>query len=139
MGDKLIPLGLQRKRDEICGVIAHYERLIREAQHDLAHVNASLRLFEATGEAADLPPYVDLNRVLTDLCAVVNAPRILTPRAFLCIAEKVRAGNVMMMADLGTADAAKETLREIGTGFAVTIGFLMVDAAHFVTVVKRVP
>jgi len=64
MGEKLIPLGLQRKRDEISGVIAHYERLIREAQHDLAHVNAALRLFEATGEAADLPPYVDLNRVL---------------------------------------------------------------------------
>jgi hypothetical protein len=64
MGDKIIPLGLQRKRDEICGVIAHYERLIREAQQDLAHVNAALRLFEATGEAADLPPYVDLNRVL---------------------------------------------------------------------------
>lgn len=62
--EKLIPLGLQRKRDEICGVIAPYERLIREAQQDLAHVNAALRLFEATGEAADLPPYVDLNRVL---------------------------------------------------------------------------
>jgi|SRR5579862_1703618 len=63
MGEKIIPLGLARKRDEICGVIAHYERLIREAQQDLAHVNAALRLFEATGEAADLPPYVDLNRV----------------------------------------------------------------------------
>jgi hypothetical protein len=40
------------------------ERLLREAEHDLAHVNAALRLFEATGEAGDLPPYVDLNRVL---------------------------------------------------------------------------
>lgn len=37
---------------------------MREAQHDLAHIKASLRLFEATGEAADLPPYMDLNRVL---------------------------------------------------------------------------
>lgn len=46
---------------------------MREAQHDLAHVNSALRLFEASGEAGDLPPYVDLNRVLrrgetTKLC-----------------------------------------------------------------------
>jgi hypothetical protein len=64
MNDPNIVLGLRRKRDQISGTIAHYERLLRDAQHDLAHVNASLRLFEATGEAADLPPYVDLNRVL---------------------------------------------------------------------------
>jgi len=64
MAEPIAVLALRKKRDEISGVIAHYERLLREAQHDLAHVNASLRLFEATGEAADLPPYVDLNRVL---------------------------------------------------------------------------
>jgi len=59
MGEPHAAFALKRKRDEICRVIAHYERLLREAQHDLAHVNAALRLFEATGEAADLPPYVD--------------------------------------------------------------------------------
>ena len=64
MSEPIAVLALRRKRDQISGTIAHYERLLREAQHDLAHVNASLRLFEATGEAADLPPYVDLNRVL---------------------------------------------------------------------------
>ncbi len=64
MGEPIAVLALRRKRDEISGTIAHYERLLREAQHDLAHINASLRLFEGTGEAADLPPYVDLNRVL---------------------------------------------------------------------------
>ena len=64
MADPIAVLALRKKRDEISGVIAHYERLLREAQHDLAHINSSLRLFEATGEAADLPPYVDLNRVL---------------------------------------------------------------------------
>lgn len=64
MGEPIAVLALRRKRDQISGTIAHYERLLREAQHDLAHVNAALRLFEATGEAADLPPYVDLNRVL---------------------------------------------------------------------------
>ena len=64
MGEPIAVLALRRKRDQISGTIAHYERLLREAEHDLAHINASLRLFEATGEAADLPPYVDLNRIL---------------------------------------------------------------------------
>lgn len=49
---------------QISGTIAHYERLLGEAEHDLAHVKAALRLFEATGEAADLPPYIDLNRIM---------------------------------------------------------------------------
>jgi hypothetical protein len=64
MAEPIAVLALRRKRDQISGTIAHYERLLREAEHDLAHINASLRLFEATGEAADLPPYVDLNRIL---------------------------------------------------------------------------
>jgi hypothetical protein len=64
MAEPIAVLALRRKRDQISGTIAHYERLMREAEHDLVHVNAALRLFEATGEAADLPPYVDLNRVL---------------------------------------------------------------------------
>jgi hypothetical protein len=64
MGDPIAVLALRKKRDQIAATIAHYERLTREAEHDLAHVNAALRLFEVTGEAADLPPYVDLNRLL---------------------------------------------------------------------------
>jgi hypothetical protein len=64
MGEPIAVLALRRKRDQISGTIAHYERLVREAEHDLAHVNAALRLFEVTGEACDLPPYVDLNRLL---------------------------------------------------------------------------
>jgi hypothetical protein len=65
MSEPIAVLALRRKRDQISGTIAHYERLIREAEHDLAHVNAALRLFEVTGEACDLPPYVDLNRLLS--------------------------------------------------------------------------
>jgi hypothetical protein len=64
MAEPIAVLALRRKRDQISGTIAHYERLTREAEHDLAHVNAALRLFEVTGEACDLPPYVDLNRLL---------------------------------------------------------------------------
>jgi hypothetical protein len=44
-----------------------------------------------------------------DLSAVVDAPCIFAPRAFLCIAEKVRA-DMVMMAKLCTADAAEIAL-----------------------------
>jgi len=64
---------LRRKRDRIRDVIAAYEAKLREAQADLAHVNATLRLFEATGSPEDFPAYIDLNRVFrrgetTNLC-----------------------------------------------------------------------
>lgn len=64
MSDPIAVLALRRKRDEISGVIAEYENKIRAAQHDLAHVVASLRLFELTGDPSDFPPYIDLNRLL---------------------------------------------------------------------------
>jgi hypothetical protein len=54
---------LRKKRDQISGVIVAYEERLREAQRDLAHVNAALRLFEASGDPREFPPYVDLNRV----------------------------------------------------------------------------
>ena len=55
---------LRRKRDDIRDAIARYEMKLREAQADLAHVQATLRLFEASGEPKDFPAYIDLNRVL---------------------------------------------------------------------------
>lgn len=55
---------LRKKRDQIRDAVAAYEMRLREAQADLAHVNATLRLFEASGDPADFPSYVDLNRVL---------------------------------------------------------------------------
>ena len=64
MGEPIAVLAIRRKRDQISGTIAHSERLSRESGHDLAHINAGLRLFDATGEAADVPPYMDLKCVL---------------------------------------------------------------------------
>lgn len=64
MADPIIVMGLRRKRDQISGIIAGYERKIKDARVDLGHINAALRLFEVTGEASELPPYVDLNRLL---------------------------------------------------------------------------
>ncbi len=64
---------LRRKRDRIRDVIAAYEARLREAQADLAHVSATLRLFEVTGSPEDFPAYIDLNQVFrrgetTNLC-----------------------------------------------------------------------
>lgn len=76
-----IPLSvfmLRRKRNEIRDAIAAYEAKLREARADLAHVLATLRLFEASGRPIDLTPYVDLNRVFrrgetTELCMAALA------------------------------------------------------------------
>jgi hypothetical protein len=64
MGEPIAVLALRRRRDHICGIIAEHERKIKEAQHDLVHVVASLRLFELTGDPSEFPPYIDLNRLL---------------------------------------------------------------------------
>jgi hypothetical protein len=64
MGEPIAILALRRRRDHISGVIAEYERKIKEAQHDLIHIVASLRLFELTGDPSEFPPYIDLNRLL---------------------------------------------------------------------------
>lgn len=64
MADPIAVLALRRRRNQISGVIAEYERKIKEAQHDLGHVVASLRLFELTGDPSEFPPYIDLNRLL---------------------------------------------------------------------------
>ncbi|MEI9886566.1 MAG: hypothetical protein WDN08_08695 [Rhizomicrobium sp.] len=78
MGDPIAVLALRRRRDHISGIIAEYERKIKDAQHDLIHVVASLRLFELTGDPSEFPPYIDLNRLLrrgetTRLCLAALA------------------------------------------------------------------
>ena len=44
---------LRTKRDQIEGLIGHLEDRRKEARTDLAHVNATLRLFEMDGEAQE--------------------------------------------------------------------------------------
>ena len=46
---------LRIKRNEIRDTIAAYEIKLKQAQGDLAHVLAALRLFEASGEPHYLP------------------------------------------------------------------------------------
>src|SRR3954451_21752508 len=51
MAESPIITTLRTKRDQIEGLIAHLEDRIKEARTDLAHVNATLRLFEMDGGA----------------------------------------------------------------------------------------
>ncbi|MGO8739564.1 hypothetical protein [Rhodoblastus sp.] len=54
---------LRRKRDDIEGVIASYEKRLEEARYDLSVVNATLRLFEVNGTTGDISPYFDIKNL----------------------------------------------------------------------------
>lgn len=49
-------LGLVRKQREIVGAIRAYEAQIAQAKHDLAHINAALKIME--GSAANKRTYI---------------------------------------------------------------------------------
>lgn len=63
MADPQIVNTLRRKRDAIEQAIANYEKKIEAAKLDLAHVNATLRLFESPDERTEFPVYVDTLRL----------------------------------------------------------------------------
>jgi hypothetical protein len=56
MEEPLVIQTLKRKRAEISGAIAAYQAQIPQARQNLAHINASIRLFElppvSTGQLA---------------------------------------------------------------------------------------
>jgi hypothetical protein len=54
---------LRNKRTEIERAIAAYEKKIEAAKLDLAHVNATLRMFEAPEGRTEFPVYVDTLRL----------------------------------------------------------------------------
>ena len=63
MAEPQIVSTLRRKRDDMQAAIEAYEAKIEAAKHDLAAVNATLRLFELSGETLQSPAYVDLGRL----------------------------------------------------------------------------
>ena len=72
-----IPLSvfmLRRKRNEIRDAIANYEAKLKEARADLAHVLATLRLYEVSGEAIRLwfPPTDDYAAIEARLREVIK-------------------------------------------------------------------
>lgn len=104
MEDDLIVKALRNKRAEIHGRITAYEAQIEQAKHDLAHVNATLRLF--TDVEKQRARYVVSHGFfrkgeIADLCALqLQDGSELTTRAL--------AERVMRARDL---DASDTTLR----------------------------
>jgi hypothetical protein len=54
---------LRNKRDEIERAIANYEKQIEIAKRDLAHFNATIRMFETPEDRTQFPIYVDTLRL----------------------------------------------------------------------------
>jgi hypothetical protein len=63
MADPHIFTTLRRKRDEMEAAIRAYEKKTEALRRDLAHVNATLRLFELNGEQEVFPVHMDLTRL----------------------------------------------------------------------------
>ena len=63
MADPQVLSTLRRKRNEIERVIVTYEKRLTEARRDLAHVNATIQLFEAATSPEGVKPYQDVHRL----------------------------------------------------------------------------
>ena len=63
MSEPNVVLTLRRKRDEIEGAMLAYEKRLEAARRDLAHVAATLQLFEAATDPEAVKPYQDVHRL----------------------------------------------------------------------------
>jgi hypothetical protein len=62
MAEPHVLSALKGKRHDIEQAIATYEKRLAEARRDLAHVNATVQLFEA-GDAGDVRAWTDIHRL----------------------------------------------------------------------------
>src|ERR1700730_9200940 len=75
-----------------------------------------------------------------DLDAVRVPPMILAPRSFLSEPDQIRAGEMMVVADLRAAHAAEKALSVVAMdAVAEAVGFLMVDSVQCEPSMKLVP
>lgn len=65
MADPHVISTLTTKRSEIERYVRQLEKQLTQARHDLAHVNATMRLFEVNGERTEFPVYVQLKRLFS--------------------------------------------------------------------------
>ena len=73
------------------------------------------------------------------LLAVGNAAVVLAPRHFCGVRVQVRAGDMMVNADLGATDAREKRLSVIRASAAVAVRLLMIDPLRQIAGVQRVP
>jgi uncharacterized Zn ribbon protein len=101
---------LVHKRDEIASSITKYERKLAQARADLAHINACITIFEASGDTDTMASYVDVHRLFKRgepiaICkvALVNGPmntkelalHVMTAKG-LDVGDKVLAKSVSL-------------------------------------------
>jgi hypothetical protein len=86
---------LRRKRKEIAASIQLYERQIGQARADLAHVEAAIRIFEASGSRKDMAKYIDTHRLFKRgepmaICrvALADGPKTTRELAVVCMKAK---------------------------------------------------
>lgn len=86
---------LRNKRDEIERAIANYEKQVAKAKRDLAHVNATIRMFESPEERTQFPVYVDTLRLfkrgeIVSICkrALADGPKTTRELAVYVVREK---------------------------------------------------
>ncbi len=82
------------KRDEIAASIKLYEKQLEQAKADLAHVLATIRIFEMSGDAKGTTSYMDLHRLFKrgetwEICRAALANGPMTTNEL--VAELVRA------------------------------------------------
>jgi len=80
MSEPNVVLTLRRKRDDIENAIAGYEKRLEAARRDLAHVAATIQLFEAAAGPEGVKPYQDVHRLfrrgeIATLCKAALAER----------------------------------------------------------------
>ena len=63
MSEPQIVNTLCTKRDQIESAIAGYEKALAQARLDLAHVNATLAIFERVNDTRDVKAYMDTGRL----------------------------------------------------------------------------
>lgn len=66
---------LRRKQHQIEAAITDYEKRLMQARADLEHINATIAIFEASGNTNTLASYVDLQRLFKsgELAAMCKA------------------------------------------------------------------
>ena len=92
---------LRRKQRESESAIVGYEKRLGQARADLAHINASIMIFEASGDPGEMARYVDVHRLfkhreLSNLCREFLATGPLNTRELankVIIAKGLDAGD----------------------------------------------
>jgi hypothetical protein len=76
---------------------------------------------------------------MPDLGAVVGAPMILPPSAFLGIPDQIRPGDMTVVPDLAAPDAGEKGLGAVAVNPVQALSLPVVDPTHLIPPMQRVP